>query len=638
MDRVPNMTHAKWVITTQEASGISSDESLEQRTSSSVFRNSRIEPKKVVVWSIGDIQEAAAALNQIALDEKANNESFEDRPIKASRSMFGRKVTKGKDAPKRNVEDDVKVAPPILPIIPDDKPESKEVFVTSVSMTIQNVDYKQLSADDHNELKGKLRETLARSAGVPEAAIILKLARGSVKVNAEIQTPDAHSAETIEKSLGAANLSDKVVEVARSLPSVMKAATGFLKVDHLEVKKVDVKDTLTRTLTRNIDHVDPQQHIMLDVGVILNEHDVLPREWFYRNNEVVQYYSDTHEQWVPGSVKLATVKPWSASYDVYDVKIFFSPQTRHKVPLWNLRPPLEEEDQVEYFTYGSWLPAVVMKSKATTKGVVTSSSYGYSIILTDSGTFMQRVPAIMLRPAFPEGSSVRVYLGLQHGWIEGTVVSPEEVAQEEPEMPTFMTPEMSSPMHTASFFTTPAITPRIDGEEVDQPDAFGSGVAGRNHSRDLEVRPMRFIFEDQEPKAAEDPSAIQNLRDLVSSSLVVCGGAMGCSVPRSKDTGIDAPAPMSAMQELDDIRLEGKFDQPSKGRRLTDMLRSGNLNVERSLRKSALADTGSKPGDSRWRFVPVCPDGGSPQWVPSYLLRKVEVDREEESGWLSWLW
>ena len=41
----------------------------------------------------------------------------------------------------------------------------------------------QLSTDDKDKLKGKLRDTLAASAGVDQAAVSVKLMEGSVKVD-----------------------------------------------------------------------------------------------------------------------------------------------------------------------------------------------------------------------------------------------------------------------------------------------------------------------------------------------------------------------------------------------------------------------------------------------------------------------
>merc|ERR1712193_175105 len=83
---------------------------------------------------------------------------------------------------------------------------------------------------------GKLRNTLASSAGVDQAAVSVELTQGSVKVYAEIRTPNANSAQSVIKSITASNVEQEVVEVANSIPAVKAAAQGELKVEGLEVK------------------------------------------------------------------------------------------------------------------------------------------------------------------------------------------------------------------------------------------------------------------------------------------------------------------------------------------------------------------------------------------------------------------
>jgi len=101
-----------------------------------------------------------------------------------------------------------------------------------------NVDYQQLSADDKVELKGKIQGVLAKSAGVDPAAVSATLTPGSVKVDAEIRTPDANAAKSIEKSMSTSNIAENVVEAANSIPGVKTAATGELKVTGLGAKTV----------------------------------------------------------------------------------------------------------------------------------------------------------------------------------------------------------------------------------------------------------------------------------------------------------------------------------------------------------------------------------------------------------------
>ena len=99
-----------------------------------------------------------------------------------------------------------------------------------------NIDYQQLGADDKVEIKKKIRDVLAASASVDQATVSVTLTPGSVKVDARIQTPDANSAKSIEKSMNTDNIAKNVVEAANSIPGVKAAATGELKVTGLEVK------------------------------------------------------------------------------------------------------------------------------------------------------------------------------------------------------------------------------------------------------------------------------------------------------------------------------------------------------------------------------------------------------------------
>merc|ERR1711904_165782 len=123
------------------------------------------------------------------------------------------------------------------------KEKRKRQKKVSVRMTL-NIDYQQLSTDDKDTLKGKLRDSLAESAGVDQAAVSVKLMEGSVKVDAEIQAPDANSVEAVEKSIkdSKTQLQSRVVEAANSIPGVKAAANGELNVEGLEVKTKEELD------------------------------------------------------------------------------------------------------------------------------------------------------------------------------------------------------------------------------------------------------------------------------------------------------------------------------------------------------------------------------------------------------------
>merc|ERR1719380_467742 len=89
-------------------------------------------------------------------------------------------------------------------------PEIQKESLISVSMTL-NIDYQQLSADDKDELRGKLQDTFAKNASVDKTAVSVTLTQGSVKVEAEIRMPDAESAESTIKSLSSSDDAEEVV-------------------------------------------------------------------------------------------------------------------------------------------------------------------------------------------------------------------------------------------------------------------------------------------------------------------------------------------------------------------------------------------------------------------------------------------
>jgi len=112
-----------------------------------------------------------------------------------------------------------------------------EIAKIALSMTM-NVDYQKLTSEDKDDFKGKVRDIVVESAGVPQAVVVVMLTPGSVKVNAVIHTPDEDSAESISKSLtnNLDRIAGNVLEAAESTPGVKAAAIGELKVTILEVK------------------------------------------------------------------------------------------------------------------------------------------------------------------------------------------------------------------------------------------------------------------------------------------------------------------------------------------------------------------------------------------------------------------
>jgi hypothetical protein len=121
-----------------------------------------------------------------------------------------------------------------------------KIVVILVSLT-WNVDYQQLSADDKDELMGKVQDSFAKSAGVDPSAVIVTLTAGSDKVDVIIRKADANSAESIEKSMKETNIALEVLEDANSIPGVKAAANEELaaQVTNLEVNTVPALSSST---------------------------------------------------------------------------------------------------------------------------------------------------------------------------------------------------------------------------------------------------------------------------------------------------------------------------------------------------------------------------------------------------------
>eukprot|EP00746_Dinoflagellata_sp_MGD_P166915 gnl/MRDRNA2_/MRDRNA2_97146_c0_seq1.p1 gnl/MRDRNA2_/MRDRNA2_97146_c0~~gnl/MRDRNA2_/MRDRNA2_97146_c0_seq1.p1 ORF type:complete len:1001 (+),score=164.62 gnl/MRDRNA2_/MRDRNA2_97146_c0_seq1:86-3088(+) len=125
----------------------------------------------------------------------------------------------------------------------------------SVSMTL-NIDYQQLSAYDKDELKSKVSDILAKDTGVDKASVSVTLTPGSVKIYVTIQTSDADSAESVERSMKQYNIVQEVVRGANSIPGVKEATNGELKMESFEVKMAAITTTATtkpRAITSTTD-------------------------------------------------------------------------------------------------------------------------------------------------------------------------------------------------------------------------------------------------------------------------------------------------------------------------------------------------------------------------------------------------
>jgi len=129
----------------------------------------------------------------------------------------------------------------------------QELTKIALSMTM-NVDYQQLTSDDKDDFKGKVRDILVESVNDPQAVIVVMLTPGSVKVHAEIQTPNKNSAESVALSMknNLDSLAQNVVEAANSVPGVKAAAFGELKVTRVEVKTVKPEERVSEAQDSSI--------------------------------------------------------------------------------------------------------------------------------------------------------------------------------------------------------------------------------------------------------------------------------------------------------------------------------------------------------------------------------------------------
>merc|ERR1719217_1624479 len=106
-----------------------------------------------------------------------------------------------------------------------------------------NVDYQQLTSDDKDDFKGKVRDILVESVNDPQVVIVVMLTPGSVKVLAEIQTPSEPESAVTSLKNNLDSLTRNVVKAANSVPGVKAAAFGELKITRVEVKIGELKVT-----------------------------------------------------------------------------------------------------------------------------------------------------------------------------------------------------------------------------------------------------------------------------------------------------------------------------------------------------------------------------------------------------------
>jgi len=146
------------------------------------------------------------------------------------------------------------------------------------------------------------------------------------------------------------------------------------------------------------------------------------------DGSAVEYYSRTHNIWLPGKLQVIMTPGTLVSEPevVYHIKVNTGGgkvQLREKVPLDSFRAPLAEGEPVEVLSHSAqkWLPAVVEGYQAS------PTLNGYMLTLTEAageghaGKFLQKVSVNHVRRRFDEGSLVSRYIGPANGFEAGLV-------------------------------------------------------------------------------------------------------------------------------------------------------------------------------------------------------------------------
>jgi hypothetical protein len=113
------------------------------------------------------------------------------------------------------------------------EPTDTETLV--FKMTMKNVEFTKLNEASKEALTVKCRDMIAEQAGVSKSAVSVTLSQGSVIITAEIKAPKG-SASFVQTDMQKAELSSKVLTVAKTIPGVQDAATGIIEVTPVEVE------------------------------------------------------------------------------------------------------------------------------------------------------------------------------------------------------------------------------------------------------------------------------------------------------------------------------------------------------------------------------------------------------------------
>eukprot|EP00746_Dinoflagellata_sp_MGD_P139225 gnl/MRDRNA2_/MRDRNA2_72717_c0_seq1.p1 gnl/MRDRNA2_/MRDRNA2_72717_c0~~gnl/MRDRNA2_/MRDRNA2_72717_c0_seq1.p1 ORF type:complete len:2181 (-),score=416.18 gnl/MRDRNA2_/MRDRNA2_72717_c0_seq1:20-5749(-) len=122
---------------------------------------------------------------------------------------------------------------------------SEIIKVTAtVKFTIQNVNYSKLTDAGKESLAAGLKSTIAKSSGVNAGRVSVVLSAGSVKVDADVvqetEYGKAHEfTKTMKESLSKPDLSNELLESAKTIPEVVAASDGDMSVTEPVVEAVE---------------------------------------------------------------------------------------------------------------------------------------------------------------------------------------------------------------------------------------------------------------------------------------------------------------------------------------------------------------------------------------------------------------
>jgi len=184
----------------------------------------------------------------------------------------------------------------------------------------------------------------------------------------------------------------------------------------------------------------------------------------YHHAEGVEYYSWTHRRWFTAMMELAKDSTESSKNIVYNVIVRAGNQAQHRrnVELNVLRRSLREGEEVEVYTKrrGRWVPAVMHGDQKKS----AASGPGYCIqVLEEDKPVISNVPADLLRRRFEIGTIVKVYRGINHGWVLALVDGPpvDLLPSAEPLGPSMSIPqELNSPLAHSPRQLSPPYSPR----------------------------------------------------------------------------------------------------------------------------------------------------------------------------------